>query len=399
MRLVPARKRNPGDKASYISEERIGELVFRVHKFGPRPRPSVPNVAIFPHFCEFGSEFVASMYCLPFLLNGRLQGKYSVVMGWHGRAYLYKHLVDEFWELAEEHMWLRESSRAFHHDSVNLRRAEKAARQHGVVVNTSMEYGIMAVYERLRACTSAGCGGRVGMRTDGRQRCEKCGTLYPPPGFYRYVNDMKERAVWVPRPSQAKLDLVEPLLGPNPVGVTGRNRKCYGRNLDADFYRKLLLRLEAAGYTPVWLGEPATSLPCPVDHVYDFSRSPMAGDLEITLALVSKLKFTVQFWTASTRLAGVTGVPFLLFESPGQIYGPEGQEGFRMSLCTRGPKKLVLAHYKNVVENQDAGLDLVFKAVSEMERGNYDNLVGLVENEAVVHQISQLNAKRVGVSP
>jgi hypothetical protein len=42
----------------------------------------------------------------------------------------------------------------------------------------------------------------------------------------------------------------------------------------------------------------------------DFSRLPEARDLELTLAIISQLQFTVQFWTASTRLAAMVGTPF-----------------------------------------------------------------------------------------
>ncbi len=398
MRLLPAQKINPGDRTPIAREERVGELRFKVHKFTPRPRPeAVGNVAIFPHFCEFGSEFVASMYCLPFLMNGRYQGKYSVVMGWHGRAYLYRHLVDEFWELDEGHMHLREHTRCFHHESVNLKRAEKAVARYGTVVNTPYEYGVMAVQKKLAKCQKAGCGGSVGVLSNGNQRCVKCRTYYAPPGFYNYIADVKERAVWVPSPSDEKRRVAERFLKPNSVGVTARNRKCYGRNLPADFYKRLLEQLIDSGYDPVWLGERSTTLECPLPGVTDFSRTPEANDLETTLALVSGMKFTLQFWTASTRLAGVMGTPYLLFESPDQIYG-NGQEGIRMSLCSRGPKKLVLAHYKSVVEDQDTALAHVSQAVAEMEAGDYRDIIGLVESEQAIEQLRQGNVLRIGAS-
>jgi hypothetical protein len=41
---------------------------------------------------------------------------------------------------------------------------------------------------------------------------------------------------------------------------------------------------------------------------------------------MTNLQFTIQFWTASTRLASMMGVPWILFESPDQIAG-NGQEG------------------------------------------------------------------------
>ena len=73
---------------------------------------------------------------------------------------------------------------------------------------------------------------------------------------------------------------------------------------------------------------------------------PNARDLEQTLAIVCGCEFPVQFWTASTRLAGVMGVPYLLFESPDQIWG-QGQEGYRRNLCDLWAKQtLYIALFK-----------------------------------------------------
>jgi hypothetical protein len=72
-----------------------------------------------------------------------------------------------------------------------------------------------------------------------------------------------------------------------------------------------------------------------------------------------------------------------VFESPDQIYDTNmvGHEGFRMYLCTRGPKKLVLAHYKTVVENQDAALALAAQAITAVEQGDYSDIIGLCEQD------------------
>jgi len=94
----------------------------------------------------------------------------------------------------------------------------------------------------------------------------------------------------------------------------------------------------------------------------------------------------VQFWTASTRLAGIMGTPFLLFESPEQICASysglmSAQEGKRLELCSFGPKKIVLAHYHSVVEDNDTALELVERAVGEMKENNYDEIIGMVEDK------------------
>lgn len=175
------------------------------------------------------------------------------------------------------------------------------------------------------------------------------------------------------------------LLPPNCVGIFARNRTTYGRNLDADFYINLIRSLERQGYAVVWLGERQTTLPCPLPHVLDFSNYDEARDIQKTLSIISQLRFTIQFWTASTRLSGMVGTPFILFESPEQIYASlsgtnPAQEGKRLELTSFGPKKIVIAHYKNVVDNPQLALKVLEQAVEELESGNYEDIIGLVEN-------------------
>lgn len=56
------------------------------------------------------------------------------------------------------------------------------------------------------------------------------------------------------------------------------------------------------------------------------------------------------------------------------------QEGKRLELTTFGPKKIVISHYKNVVENQEKCLALVEQAINEMNEGNWDDILGLVQD-------------------
>ncbi len=391
LKLFDGKQFGVGDRTVVDAEERIEKVQFTVHKFTPRSRPKNPaNTIIFPHFSEFGSEIVEVLYLLPAALNGECQGKYSIVMGWHGRGYLYRHLVDEFWELKEEHQHLREYCRAFHHTSKNLKKLEKEAAKVGRLYDLN-RYGIMCLQPKIELCD---CGGQY-EDIGNRQICNRCSRGYHPVGIYHKVKEAKENAVWVPRPSEERLEYVDKYLKPNAVGITARHRKCYGRNLPPEFYERLIYMLEDMGYNPVWIGEKETTLPCPFDRIPDFSRSEDAKDLETTLALVSKLKFTVQFWTASTRLAGLMGVPYILFESPDQIF-LNGQEGYRMNLCSRSLYKLVISHYRSVLENQTFGLKLVKKAIREMENNDYNDMIGLVEDVDVVKKIRQDNLKRIG---
>ena len=150
------------------------------------------------------------------------------------------------------------------------------------------------------------------------------------------------------------------------------------------------------GFEPVWLGEKVSTMPCPVDDVVDFSRMEESKDLESTFAIIKQCAFTVQFWTASSRLAGLMGVPYLLFESPDQIWG-RGQEGIRRNLCDFGLRKLSINHYLNVYGDNRKGLDIVRTCVEEMQAGDYSDHMGLVD-EQVARQMKEENSLRIGDS-
>src|SRR5687767_7044293 len=114
------------------SEERIMDVQFNIHKFTSRIRPGKDEVIIISCFSEFGCEVVGAMYCIPRVIRDN-PGAYVIVMGWYGRSYLYKHLADEFWEIHEDCQNLRDHSLAFHHNSKNLKKIEKAVAEHGRV--------------------------------------------------------------------------------------------------------------------------------------------------------------------------------------------------------------------------------------------------------------------------
>lgn len=389
MKLFKPKIHNPGDQKVIEAEERIEDIKFTVHKFNNRPKPSDPKrVMIICCFSEFGCETVGAMYCLPQLMRDN-PGHYKVAVGWHGREYLYRHLVDEFWEVNPEHMWLREYCRAFHHESKNLSKMEEALGQHGVVV-PSAHLGQIAVGARCHACGAFwGVTGKV-------TQCVQCGKSDElQQSILGDVKHWRRLVTRIPPPSEEKMAIADKYVKPNSVGVFARGRKCYGRNLPPEFYKKLIELLEELNYSPIWLGEKVTTQPCPSDHIVDFSRMEEAKDLETTLAIISKCKFTIQFWTASTRLAGIMGVPYLLFESPDQIFGA-GQEGFRRNLCDFGPRKLAINHFLSVLSDQDAGLGIVRRCIREMERGNYEDVIGLVENNKTIERMIHDNSRRIG---
>lgn len=385
--------RNPGDQKHFVVEEKIEDIKFNIFKINNRVRPSdARQVLIICCFSEFGCETVGALYCIPRIMRDH-PGKYKIIVGWYGREYIYRHLADEFWEIKPEHMWLREHARAFHHESKNLKNIEENLESFGVVV-PSAYLGRIAISAKCFDC-------RLFYGTvylDGRYEkntCPQCNSTSILNPILGDVNYWKQRAVRIPPPDEKKLDYVKKYLGKNPVGVFARGRKCYGRNLQPEFYVGLINLLRSLNYEPIWLGEKVSTIPCPVSDVVDFSRMDESKDLETTFAIIKQCKFTIQFWTASSRLAGMMGVPYLLFESPDQIWG-KGQEGIRRNLCDFGPRKLSINHYLNVYQNNEKGLDVVNQCIKEMESGNYEDTIGLVDNEDVVRNMKEENKKRIG---
>lgn len=387
-RIIKPKTLNAGDKKSNNEEEEIVDVKFNIFKHNPRIKPdNIKDIVIISCLSEFGCEILGCMYCLPRLLQENA-GKYTIVVGWYGRDYLYRHLVDEFWEVQDEFMHLRDYCRAFHHASKNLARLEKALNRFGKAI-PSKELGRIAVGNKCHAC-GAFWGG-----LDNVTECKHCKSKDFTPAIFGNVKLWKPKARLILRPSQYKLDEACKYLGENPVGIFARGRKTYGRNLQSGFYVELIKMLRKRGYDPIWLGEKQSTLPCPVDNVIDFSRMPESRDLELTLAIMCHLKFTVQYWTASTRLATMMGTPYLLFESPDQIWG-KGQEGYRRNLCDFGPSKLCICHYLNVYDNNKEGIKVTERCVEEMEQGNYEDVFDMLEEDMVAKEMKKNSQERIG---
>lgn len=377
MKLVKAHRRNPGNGQPLPKEEKFDEIKFHKHKFNNRPMPTDKRRVLFiTCFMEFGCESISLMYCIPKIIE-KYSGCYVVCVGWYGREYLYRHLVDEFWEVREEFQWLREYTTAFNHTSKNLAKLETSLADLGHVYKSST-MGQICLGNTCRDCKFFwGEGGED-------LACPTCKSKNLIKGLLNDVKYHKQFAVHVPRPNAKMLAEAKPYLKPNSVGIFARSRTCYGRNLRPEFYVKLITQLESLGYNPIWLGEKQSVLPCPVSHITDFSRLPESRNLELTLAIVSQLEFTIQFWTASTRLASMMNVPWILFESPDQIVG-NGQEGIRIALSTaQDKKKLVLSQYWNVVEEEDKALLLVDQAINEMKQNNWKDIIGLVDQPELI---------------
>ncbi len=396
-KIFPSSLLNPGDRTRIAKEEWIPQIDYQIHKITNRRRPSKKNIVIFPIFPEFGSEVMIPLLCIPKLMANQCSGKYTIVVGWHGRKYLYQHLVDEFWELDEKHLSLREYCRCFHHDSKNLKLLEEKLKEFGSVVGIN-DIASCVIYPQVQECpvivNNFACKGQM-MATAKHQTCIKCGVSFPPIGEFFNMTRAKKNIRPIPQPAQAKIDWAKSVIPPNAVAIVGRARKCYGRNLGADFYQRLIRLVQDLGYNPVWMGEKSVSLSCPCKDIFDFTNLPESKDLESTLALVKQMKFTIQFWTASTRLASLVGTPFLLFESPDQIWGV-GHEGYRLNVCTKGKFKIVVSHFLNVLQDQTTALHILKDAIYEMEDNNYRVKIGQVNCESAVRENILNHNLRVG---
>ncbi len=390
--LLKSFNRNPGDRKDFIKEEKIEDVNFKVIKLNTRTKPTnSKEILIISCFSEFGCETVGAMYCIPRILRDH-PSKYKIIIGWHGREYLYRHLADEFWEIKPEHMWLREYARAFHHDSINLKKLESSLKKSGVVVPSNY-LGHIAISAKCLDCklfyNTIYENGSYDKNT-----CLRCNSANVIPPILGSVSYWKPKALKIPKPSPEKIKNIKKYLGKNPVGIFARGRKCYGRNLQPDFYIELIKLLKKMNYDPIWLGEKVSTIPCPITDVIDFSRMKESRDLESTLSIISQCNFTIQFWTASSRLSGIMGIPYLLFESPDQIWG-RGQEGIRRNLCDFGPRKLSINHYLNIYNNNQKGIEIVENCIKEMQNGNYEDHIGMVEEE-VVSQMRIQNRIRIG---
>ena len=104
---------------SSLKEPWVEDFYIHKEKFSANPRKDPKETLIITNFCELGLETLNCNYSIPRVLE-KFKDYYSIVFGWSGRRYFYKHLVDEFWELDKRHYWLKDYSNACDHKSKNL---------------------------------------------------------------------------------------------------------------------------------------------------------------------------------------------------------------------------------------------------------------------------------------
>jgi len=214
----------------FDKEEKFEKIGLNVFNFNKRERPKDPAKIMFVFcFSEFGCESLGLMYCIP-KMKKEYPDAYMIAVGWYGREYLYRHLVDEFWEVKKEHQNLREYAKAFHHTSRNLAILERSLRGKGVIV-PSAYLGQYAVGARCLEC---------GKFYDKKKAecCPQCQNKEFDPSIFDNMSEAKRGVVRVPIPSKEMLDRADEYIDDNTVGIFARGRKCYGRNLTPEFYKE-----------------------------------------------------------------------------------------------------------------------------------------------------------------
>lgn len=327
---------------------------------------------IITNFSEFGVETLACTHIIPIIKEVCSNYK-IIIVGWSGREYLYRHLADEFWELDESFYYLKDYSNAFANKSKDIKKLESELTKIGPVIGTSF-LGNFFVASYCKKC--------LNFWEKESNVCSKCGNDKINKPILECLNKKEKTDIPIPKDTGIKLP-------ENSVAIFARNRKTYGRNLPKEFYEKLNKILLDNNFTPIYLGENSTSL-CMTDCV-DFSNKPEAKKLEFTLEVLSKVKFSIQFWTASTRLSSITKTPFIIIESPNQVIYHK-QELQRIALTTDyDKKKLVICHYLDFLNNQNQGLNLVEQAINEMKQNNWEHIIGMVKNKELAEQILKQN--------
>lgn len=320
-------------------------------------------------FVEFGSEFFYPLHFLPRIKKYNPEHK-IVLVGWKNRSFLYRHLVDEYWELHEQFMHLRDSSRAMRHESRLINKLEWYLQKYGIVIKSEF-VGNSLVEFKCFACEHRQA------TTKKLEKCPSCGGNKIKESLLSELEKFKSEMINLPALSEDSINWAKKEIPENAVAVFARSRMAYGRNLDCGFYKKLFELLKSLGYYPILLGEKNSSLNCGFSEICDYLNL----DLELVLAILQRCKFSVQFWTGSTRLSQMVKTPFLLIESPDQIYG-KGQEGVRIDVFSKSDQKskIVLSNYYKFVENYEQSIDLIKKAILEMESENFNDIIGLVDN-------------------
>lgn len=377
--IIPAGNINFQDGKLFVIEKDINSISFSRKIYNKNKNK---KILFFNCLVEFGCESLLPHYVLPDLVSNN-KHFHLVFIGWQGREYFYKKFADEYWEVKPEYMYLRDYVKAFTTTSKTILNIEKSLKQYGTVFSSKFFGNFFLQAE----CVD--CKNKFGT-TKKYSLCPFCSSknilnslfsdLYKSKLNYKSLCD-----------TASNYDLwAEKVIGTEKtIGIFARSRQTYARNLPVDFYAKIIENLQNKGYKVIWLGEKTSTLVCPNQNIFDFTKSEYADNIEACLSLVKKCCCTFQCWTASTRFSQMANTPFFLVESPDQIYGM-GQEGKRIVLLTQdlNKKKILLCNYKKVMDNLEKFLDVCrYHFFDFIENKNSNDIVGLVDNQDYVTNI------------
>ena len=333
------------------------ELLFNKHIF--KEETDLQNKIFYLSFGEFGCETMIPTFLIP-RINNNFPKYRKIVVGWHNREYFYRHVCDEYWELDSQHMSLKDHSYAFENNSPEIMKLSKRLSNLGVIIDGA-KMGKICVTAKCKKCNFEFAIDR------GDIYCTKCYSDQITKSLLQGVKDYKSYSYQLPLIRKEFVDFASNYIPENTVALFARNRRTYKRNLTPEHYEKLINMLINLGYNIVLLGENVSSYNLNNDKIINFMNHELAGNLEAAFAIVDRCLFSMQFFTASTRISSMLNKPFVLFESLDQIYG-RGQEGSRLSLMTKNynNKKLVLANFIDVLENCDESIELAKRAVQEL---------------------------------
>lgn len=347
-------------------------ISFKIHRYNTYDeyRGSI----FFSCLSEFGCESLLPTFLLPRIAKN-FPDKKKIVLGWQGREYFYKHIVDEFWEIDPLYMKFRANCKAFMHNTKELKLVENH-----IGINSPMvegrKFGNLCLTSVCLNCD------QDFVASNNDITCMHCGSQKTRKSLFQGYKEYKKHIKYLPVISSKYANEAYNIIPSNSVALFARNRKTYGRNFDEAHYQKIVDFLNDMGYNVVLLGEPVSSLSFKHSNVLNLLNHKYAGNLEFAFSVVDRCKFSLQFYTASTRISSLLRKKFVLVESPDQIYG-RGQEGVRLALMTmnESDKKLILSNYINTLENFDNFLIVLQNSIYEfIENNNYKDVFYKCEN-------------------
>jgi hypothetical protein len=350
-------------------EKILNEVVFDKHIF----RANLTNKPVILLSClvEFGCESLLPHYYLPHHIK-QYSNYHRIAVGWRGRKLFYQDF-DEFWEIKDEYMFLRDYCLAFSTSSKNIRNLEISLKNYGDVIPAKL------LGNRFHEKSCQKCGNKELPFTPNIQ-CSKCRSTKFYPSLLENPEFGKREYTALKFDFAKYQDFVSKNVKEKTIAIFARNRTTYGRNLPEKFYIDFISKVRSKKYNVIWLGEKQSTLKCPLPDVFDFTQSEFADDVEACLALVSRCIGTFQAWTASTRFSQILDIPFCLIESTDQISG-RGHEGKRLELLTMNmnKSKIIISNYLNSVKNLDEFLNMcIFNFLDFIENKNSTTVVGIL---------------------